>query len=343
MDDSFFLCPIWGTPAELIERNGDSAIIMSVRAGGLFNISRTAQAIVSKSAFPEWKKVALTEQIFLAQLQNIQLKIDSRLIESLRRMPPLSVQAKLDRFFVTICDKFPIIGKELNIRELAVNDDGFAALSALRLPGTLTENANEVALFVEAMVKKKLLTQNAGSDPQSPIVRISLDGWSHRESLGVSLSTSNQIFVAMWFGSQEQSDIYNKAIAPVIEATGYHCVRIDNTEHNDKIDDAIIAEIRKSKAVIVDLTCGLATPIGGWSEAESVGAPRGGVFYEAGFAVGFGLPVIWTVKQEISDVENVVHFDVRQFNQIRWTDDLEDFRVRLKNRIEATLGRGNSK
>lgn len=163
--------------------------------------------------------------------------------------------------------------------------------------------------------------------------------FEYLEALGVSLRDSEQIFVAMWFGSDEQSKIYNEAIRPAIDKSGYIPVRIDNTEHNEKIDDQILAEIRKSKAVVVDLTCGLSTPKG-WSDANVVGSPRGGVFYEAGFAQGLGIPVIWTIKSEIAEVENVVHFDVRQFNQIRWSADHTDFAERLKLRIEATLGRG---
>ena len=116
-------------------------------------------------------------------------------------------------------------------------------------------------------------------------------------------------------------------------------MKIDDHQHNGKIDDQIISEIRKSKALICDITCGLAKPEGDWTQSIKVGAPRGGVFYEAGFAHGLGLPVIWTVKQDVADVENVSHFDVRQFNQIRWSGDLEEANQRLQNRIEATLGK----
>ncbi len=62
--------------------------------------------------------------------------------------------------------------------------------------------------------------------------------------------------------------------------------------------------------------------------------PRGGVYYEAGFAQGLGIPVIWTVKADHIDH---VHFDTRQFNHITWTD-AADLREKLKNRIGAVLG-----
>jgi nucleoside 2-deoxyribosyltransferase len=79
-------------------------------------------------------------------------------------------------------------------------------------------------------------------------------------------------------------------------------VRIDKKEHSNKIDDEIIAEIRRSKFLVADFTC----------EKEKV---RGGVYFEAGFAMGLGIPVIWTcAQQSIGDL----HFDTRQYNHIVW-------------------------
>lgn len=64
--------------------------------------------------------------------------------------------------------------------------------------------------------------------------------------------------------------------------------------------------------------------------------PRGGVYYEAGFAQGLGIAVIWMVRQD--HIDNV-HFDTRQFNHITWPD-AADLREKLKNRIGAVLGDG---
>ena len=65
---------------------------------------------------------------------------------------------------------------------------------------------------------------------------------------------------------------------------------------------------------------------------------RGGVYFEAGFAHGLGLPVIYMLRE---DDQNDIHFDVRQQNFILWLpDDLPGARKRLENRIRATLGQG---
>lgn len=75
--------------------------------------------------------------------------------------------------------------------------------------------------------------------------------------------------------------------------------------------------------MVADFTC----------EKEKV---RGGVYFEAGFAMGLGIPVIWTVeKGSLGDV----HFDTRQYNHIVW-DTPETLRNMLKARIGAVIGDG---
>jgi hypothetical protein len=65
---------------------------------------------------------------------------------------------------------------------------------------------------------------------------------------------------------------------------------------------------------------------------------RGGVYFEAGFALGLGQQVIWLCRK---DVLNDVHFDTRQYNYITWEiDKLQELARALTLRIEATIGRG---
>lgn len=124
----------------------------------------------------------------------------------------------------------------------------------------------------------------------------------------------------MWF-EPELLQVWADAIRPAIRDAGYDPQRIDMVEHNNKIDDEIVAMIRQSRFVVADFT-----------------GNRGGVYFEAGYAMGRSIPVIWTIR---SDELDDVHFDNRQYNFIGWSlDALPQFRSRLKNRIEATIGRG---
>lgn len=136
----------------------------------------------------------------------------------------------------------------------------------------------------------------------------------------IAAAESETAFVAMWF-SPQMTSAFDEGIAPAVEQLGYRPVRIDRQEHNNKIDDEIIAAIRRANFIIADFSCG---PDG----------VRGGVYYEAGFAAGLGIPVIHMVRE--SDV-GMLHFDTRQINHIVWSDPA-DLRQKLVNRIGATLG-----
>lgn len=95
--------------------------------------------------------------------------------------------------------------------------------------------------------------------------------------------------------------------------------RVAQREHTEKIDDEIIAQIRRSRLVVADFSL-----------------HRAGVYYEAGFAKGLGLEVFFTCRKE--DLASL-HFDVLQSNTIDWQSP-EELRQRLAKRIEAVLGRG---
>lgn len=55
----------------------------------------------------------------------------------------------------------------------------------------------------------------------------------------------------MWF-DKEMDSFYQNGIKPAIEADGTKCIRIDLQEHNNKICDEIIAEIRRSNYLVAD-------------------------------------------------------------------------------------------
>lgn len=132
------------------------------------------------------------------------------------------------------------------------------------------------------------------------------------------------------------SNFYDNGIKLAIEDAGYDCMRIDNQEHNNRIDDEIIAEIRKSRFVVADFTAGCCEMCDTCKHSTNCldkVRPRGGVYFEAGYANGLGIEVIWTVRKDQLDQ---VHFDARQYNFIDY-ETAEELRTRLRNRIKATI------
>lgn len=180
----------------------------------------------------------------------------------------------------------------------------------------------ELVEMLKFLEDRKIIDLFVAKDERNAHVTLPVSGLIQLEEDALA-TESDTAFVAMWFDRQ-MSDAYDDAIAPAIETAGYRPVRIDQKEHNNKIDDEIIAAIRRARFVVADFSCG---PDGA----------RGGVYYEAGFAAGLAKPVIYMVRQP--DLDRV-HFDTRQINHIIW-NDIDDLRSRLTNRIEATIGRRN--
>ncbi len=141
-------------------------------------------------------------------------------------------------------------------------------------------------------------------------------GWNRIYELEKkSNRNSSQAFVAMWF-HESMDSAWENGFKKGIEDSGFTPIRIDNVEHNNKICDEIIAEIRKSRFVISDFT-----------------GQRGGVYFEAGFGLGLGIPVIWSCREDSVDE---LHFDTRQYSHVLWKDE-KDLREKLRNRILATI------
>ena len=236
-------------------------------------------------------------------------------VKILANLPNLTVGEKAEKILVQLAKKFPKPGE---IQELS----GGAHLEFLAV-GRLTD-AKELQFFLRDylyaemgfLLRYELVTQ-LGDDSR---YAISPKGWAFLDSLRHGNPDSQVGFIAMWFdGSMNDAWL---AIENGIRAAGYKPFRVDQKEHNNDITDEIIAGIRGSKFLVADLT-----------------QHRNGVYYEAGFAKGLGLEVVWLCRK--SD-EKDRHFDIRQLSTIFWEEDkLTELSKALENRIVATIGRGS--
>jgi hypothetical protein len=177
-------------------------------------------------------------------------------------------------------------------------------------------NGKEELKFYIGHLEYEALIGSTGESKDHWDLRLSGDGWRKVEELSKPNIESTQAFVAMWF-DDEMTSTFSDGILPLQEDTGFTMLRIDMKQFNDKICDRIIAEIRKSRFLIADVT-----------------EHRQGVYFEAGFAMGLGLPVIWTCRKD--QIERC-HFDTRQYNHIPWSN-VDELREKLKDRILSTIG-----
>ena len=118
------------------------------------------------------------------------------------------------------------------------------------------------------------------------------------EKAGIGQGIPGKCFVAMWFHEDLKDAYHNGIYLAVKDDCKMDPVRLDLVEYNEKICDKIVAEIRTCQFLVADVT-----------------RQRQNVYFEAGFAMGLGRPVIWTCKED--DFTNV-HFDTQQYNYILW-------------------------
>jgi len=179
-----------------------------------------------------------------------------------------------------------------------------------------SKEKNEFAYFLHLLNSKKIIgTQIVAFEDGIHYTPITIEerGWIEIEEISKSRQTK-QAFMAMWFDASME-----KAYKKVLEAMntlGIKLMRIDKKQYNEEISGEILKEIKNSRFLIADIT-----------------GQRNGVYFEAGFAMGLQIPVIWTCKKD--DFKNV-HFDTRQYNHVIWEDE-EDLYQKIMDRVQYTI------
>jgi hypothetical protein len=178
-------------------------------------------------------------------------------------------------------------------------------------------------LFSENVAAMNWLLDQYGLDglvarPGGRDVQVSAKGWSKVAELERERGrkSGRRGFIAMTFSPADVRDVLRPALVRGVSDAGYEPIVVDALEHNEKICDRIVAEIRRSRFVVADFTM-----------------HKQNVYFEAGFALGLGLPVIWTCRE--ADIGNA-HFDTRQYNHVVWATP-EELASRLTQRILATV------
>lgn len=187
-------------------------------------------------------------------------------------------------------------------------------------PLAWAENEDELIYYLQSLMERNFIVTTKGHPVISKIldsVKITAAGWDFLDKNEKVGTISKQVFVAMSFSS-ELNSIWTDAIKKAIENAGYSPYRIGVKPHADRIDTKIMAEIRNSRFLVADVT-----------------EQRQGVYFEAGYALGLGLPVIWSCRKD--DLANV-HFDTRQYNHIIW-EKPEELKEELYNFICAIVGK----
>ncbi len=183
-------------------------------------------------------------------------------------------------------------------------------------------NEKELIYYILSLIDRNLikLAKAEEIDDVFPFdVEITSLGWDFLDEHAKPSVMSDQAFVAMSFSPALKS-AWEKGFREAIKYAGFKAYRVDDEPHNERIDVKIMAEIKNSLFLISDVT-----------------EQKQGVYFEAGYAIGLGIPVIWTVRK---DELAKVHFDTRQYCHIVWESE-EDLKKQLYNFICAIIGKRN--
>lgn len=222
-------------------------------------------------------------------------------------IPERAITEKIDSAFDVFCERSSTFGQAIRID---VDHD---------YPLAWCRDQIELGNILKSLVQDRAWLET----PDNLSYRVTAKGWEQRGN-----KSQGQVgFVAMSFNpnNAELMPLF-ETIAAAIRAAGYEPKRIDKDPHNGGIMDRIIATIRQSRFIVADLT-----------------ENKAGVYHEAGFAMGRGIPVFYTSKEDQlgNGAKNPVHFDVAHINITPWLPNkLADFQEALQNKIEANIGKG---
>ncbi len=140
---------------------------------------------------------------------------------------------------------------------------------------------------------------------------------------------TNQAFIAMSF-SEDLSEV-EESIKKACKRAGWDAITVKDgdKQYIGLVNDEIIARINQSGFVVADFTDN-----------------KRGVYFEAGYASGRGIPVLYTVKKDHMEGEETagkkLHFDTRNILYIDWKD-AADLEKRLFDKIEAVINNKKEK
>jgi len=179
----------------------------------------------------------------------------------------------------------------------------------------------EVMYILEYVVENRL-AHNTFDSSMNFDGYLTFDGWERYDELQRSNKDSKLAFMAMKFGNPILDRVFIDIIKKAVYDTGFEIRKLNEEHRAGSIDDKLRVEIRRSRFLISDLT-----------------DDNNGAYWEAGFAEGLGMPVIYICEESHFD-KRKIHFDVNHHLILKWKDDeesLKQFAENLKATIRETL------
>jgi Nucleoside 2-deoxyribosyltransferase len=318
------ICPLtgWEIISDIIENNGYRYDIRCARYSFTLWVTTEcweSSALAGRQNIVRWL-------LFNGKIKTVKTQVDKQNLEFVyseerllnligESFIPRTPNEKADQLLILLNKIFPVFEGEIERRNL-FNLTFFSTEKEFDIYFMHFVNSGYVSI-VES--RKNIVISGILIRETVYSIDITFKGIEYLASIVEHGRNSKNCFIAMSFSEKAEIVSIKEAIKSAIKESKYNPILINDTRINSDqtINDAIIAEIKRAKFVVADFT-----------------EQKSGVYFEAGFALGLGIPVIYCCEEE--DFRNNSHFDVNHYPHILYKTP-EHLRKGLIDKIRAWI------
>jgi len=191
---------------------------------------------------------------------------------------------------------------------------------AANIGTAISANEDDLSWLSRQLANEGLYDRNDTGDAQGWRLRLTMNGWKRYDDLTRRVVAGRIAFMAMAFGQSELDSALDQCFRPAAKRTGFELRKLNEGQPAGLIDNQIRTRIRTARLVIADLT-----------------HDNDGAYFEAGFAEGLGINVIYTCEEKKFKTTKT-HFDTNHMVTILWDlGNLKKAEEDLTGKIRNTL------
>lgn len=194
---------------------------------------------------------------------------------------------------------------------------------AARVGAAIGKDQNEQGLtwLINSFSELRLFTfRRGGTDSSGAEYQLTPTGWERYDVLRRRVINSRTAFMAMKFDDIVMAEVLSQCFKPAAQRAGFALRPLNEAPSAGLIDNQIRAAIRTARFVVADLT-----------------HDNNGAYFEAGFAEGLGVPVIYTCEAAKFKARKT-HFDTNHMLTVPWdTSKLDEAARELTATIRNSL------
>ncbi len=299
-------CKICESPSNNFEEDLRSGIFF-------FTCPQCGYYQITEEAFEDINLESITEDdktLFSGHIRNNSNRENFLLLntEMLLKIPEIVLSYKR----LTVMEKVDSVLKYLGKEAVTLTD--FVDIYLNDYARFFLFKPNSLVTIIDFLRKQKYIRIQDKTDHYT--CKLTIEGWGKYEKLKEINVYSKKVFVAFGFNTDFAEGLFKTVQSACYECNEFNAVKSDPSQHDEKICDKIIADIKESRFIVADFT-----------------GQNQGVYYEAGYAMGLGIPVIRTCREDEVDNKKL-HFDTRQYSHISWVN-----MVGLKKQLIAKIKR----